>query len=290
MTAPGTTDRIHAVEPVVELRQLSIELDDRATGRTTRIGPVDLTVQPGTCLCIVGRSGAGKSTLGLSLLGMLPPGGRVVGGDVRIRGRSLFALPPKQLRRVRGGDVTMIFQDPAAALNPLRRIDRVFADVVRAQGRLPRSEMDARVRDAVRAAQLEPDRVLRCYPHELSGGMRQRVAVALALVNQPVVVVADEPTTALDPSTQLELLELLSELRRSSTLVVITHDLRVARRLGDVAAVMDGGLIAELGPCRRVLDDPRHQVTKLLVESEHQGPAALSSPTPGSAQSDVRGS
>lgn len=254
-------------DAVVSIRDLTVELGDPATSGV-RIGPITLDLQPGQCLCVVGPSGAGKSTIGQALLGMLSAQGRVVGGSVQIAGRSLFDIGPEQLREVRGGLVAMVFQDPSAMLNPVRQIRRIYADVLAAHGVTDRAEQLRRSCAALTAARLEPDRALRSYPHELSGGMRQRACIGLALVNDPQVVVADEPTTALDPTAQVAIIELLAELRRRRALMVITHDFRVARRLADHVAVIAGGRVAEYGPAEQVLTAPRSEITQRLIASE----------------------
>lgn len=259
---PGGND-----DAVVSVRDLTVELGDPRTSGV-RIGPVTFEVQRGKCLCLVGPSGAGKSTIGSALLGMLGPQGRLVGGSVEIAGRSLFTLGTEELRETRGGLVSMVFQDPSAMLNPVRRIDRVFRDVLAAHGVTDRSEQVRRSREALTAAHLDPDRVLRGYPHTLSGGMRQRVCIGLALVNDPQVVVADEPTTALDPSAQVAIIELLAELRRRRALVVITHDFRIARRLADEVAVIAGGSVVEYGPAAQVLRTPASEITQRLLHGE----------------------
>lgn len=261
MTTGGTGDA------VVSVRDLTIELGDPRTSGM-RIGPVGFEVRQGQCLCLVGPSGAGKSTIGSALLGMVGPQGRLVDGSVEIAGLSLFTLGTEELRATRGGLVSMVFQDPSAMLNPVRRIDRVFRDVLAAHGVTDRAEQVRQSREALTAAHLDPDRVLRSYPHTLSGGMRQRVCIGLALVNDPQVVVADEPTTALDPSAQVAIIELLAELRRRRALVVITHDFRIARRLADQVGVVAGGSVVEYGPAAQVLETPATDITRRLLDGE----------------------
>jgi len=252
----------------VAFRGFAVELGDTQHGNGVHIGPIDLEIGEGECVCVVGPSGAGKTTIGQALLGMLAPGGRHTGGSVEVDGVSLFDVDQATLRSVRGRRVSMIFQDPGAALNPVRRLDRIFADVLSAHGTTSRVEIEQRSRAALTAAQLNPDAVLRSYPHELSGGMCQRAMVALALVNQPAVVVADEPTTALDPTTQKEVLELFATVRRTTTLVVITHDLRVARRLADRVVVLSRGQIVDSGPVQQIMTRPNHPVTQALVANQ----------------------
>jgi ABC-type glutathione transport system ATPase component len=258
---------MNASDPVVSIRDLTVELGDPdASG--VRIGPVSMEVLPGQCLCLVGPSGAGKSTIGSALLGMVGQQGRVVSGSVEVAGQSLFEIGAEQLRRVRGGLVSMVFQDPTVILNPVRRVDKIFADVLAAHGVSDSAEQDRRSREALTSAHMDPDRVLRSYPHELSGGMRQRVCIALAVVNDPQLIVADEPTTALDPTAQVAIIELLAELRRRRALVVITHDFRVARRLADHVAVIAGGVVAEYGPAEQVFNAPKSEIARQLIASE----------------------
>lgn len=256
-------------QPAVEVDGLVVDIGEPGSDRpVTRVGPINLSVARGSCLGIVGRSGAGKSTLALAMLGMLARDARVAGGAIRIGGESLFGMDRERLRQARGAKVAMIFQDPTGALNPVRRLDRLFADVIRAHASLDDGEVRRRSEAALRSARLDPAAVLQRYPHELSGGMRQRVVIALALANQPDVIVADEPTTALDPTIQLDILNLLGEIRRTNTLVVITHDLRVAHRLCDMVAVMDQGKVVEHGHCAQVLEEPEHDVTRMLLGYE----------------------
>jgi ABC-type glutathione transport system ATPase component len=256
-----------AAEPVASIRELVVENGDMSRSGV-RIGPISLDVAAGQCLCLVGRSGAGKSTVGSALLGMLGPQCRRVSGEVVIAGQSLFELDSERLRQVRGGTVSMVFQDPGAMLNPVRRLDRIFGDVLAAHGVTDKGTQRARSRTALQRAHLDPDRALGCYPHELSGGMRQRASIGLALVNEPALIVADEPTTALDPTAQVAIIELLAEVRGSRSLVVITHDFRVARRLADHVAVIEAGVVVEYGPVAEVLQSPTSEVTRRLLASE----------------------
>ncbi len=233
------------------------------------VGSVSFQVQPGECLGIIGESGSGKSVTALSLLGLVAsPPGVITGGAVRIDGEDTLAMKPEALRRLRGGRVAYIFQDPLATLHPLTRIGDQLVEAVRAHRGVPR-----RVAWGHAVSLLERVRIpnaaarARSFPHELSGGMRQRVGIALALANDPDLIIADEPTTALDVTVQAQVLALLDELRRERglALVFITHDFGVVAQLCDRVAVMYAGRIVETGPTAEVLERPRHPYTRRLI-------------------------
>ncbi len=239
--------------------------------RTYRaVGGVDFQVRAGECLGIIGESGSGKSVTALSLLGLVAsPPGVITGGAVRIDGEDSLSLSHEALRRLRGGRVAYVFQDPLSTLHPLIRVGDQLVEAIRAHRPVSRQEAWA---DAVTL--LERVRIpnaearARSYPHELSGGMRQRVGIALALVNDPDLIIADEPTTALDVTVQAQVLTLLDELRRERNLalVFITHDFGVVAQLCDRVAVMYAGRIVESGPAKEVLESPRHPYTRRLID------------------------
>ena len=232
-------------------------------------GGVSFTVAPGECLGIIGESGSGKSVTALSLLGLVAsPPGVVTGGAVRIEGEDTLSMTRERLRRVRGARAACIFQDPLATLHPLYTIGDQMVEAIRAHRPMRRREARAHAVSLLEKVRI-PNAAARAgaFPHELSGGMRQRAGIALALVNDPVLVIADEPTTALDVTVQAQVLALLDELRRERNLalVFITHDFGVVAQLCDRVAVMYAGRIVETGPTADLLARPRHPYTRRLI-------------------------
>jgi oligopeptide/dipeptide ABC transporter ATP-binding protein len=249
----------------------ALEVVYRARGRRlSAISDLSFEVEPGEILGIVGESGCGKSTLGLTLLRLLPQNAEIAGGRVRFRGRDLTALDREQLRNVRGSEIAMVFQDSLTSLNPTLRIGTQLDDALRAHRR-----GRARDRRAMIVSMLEQvgipdpaDRVDR-YPHELSGGMRQRVMIAMALLLEPALLIADEPTSALDVTLQMQILELLRMLRntRGTAILLISHDLGVVSEICDRAIVMYAGRSVEEGDIRALFGQPRHPYTRGLLAS-----------------------
>jgi len=256
--------------PLLEVRDLSTEfVTDDAVVRA--VDGVSLDVRRGEVVGIVGESGCGKSVTNLSVLGLLPrPQGRIAAGSVRFDGRELTSASEAEMRRVRGHRIAMIFQDPMTSLNPYLRVEEQLVEVLRTHLRLDRSS-------AVRRAVEELDRVgipdaaqrIRSYPHEFSGGMRQRVMIAMALLCEPALLIADEPTTALDVTIQAQILELLDGLRRERgmAIILVTHDLGVVAGMCDRVIVMYAGRIVEEGPTRDLFARPLHPYTKALLAS-----------------------
>lgn len=233
------------------------------------VGGVDLTVRAGECLGVIGESGSGKSVTALSLLGLVAsPPGVVTGGAVRIEGEDTLSMTEEGLRRLRGGKVAYIFQDPLATLHPLYTIgDQMVEAIACHQSMSKQAAWDHAVSLLEKVRIPNASSRAKCYPHELSGGMRQRVGIAMALVNDPDLIIADEPTTALDVTVQAQILALLDDLRRERklALVFITHDFGVVSQLCDRVAVMYAGRIVETGVTDDVLDNPRHPYTKRLI-------------------------
>ena len=229
---------------------------------------VSLEVAHGECLAVVGESGSGKSQTFLAALGLLPPSGRT-GGSVTLEGRDILGLPESDLRAVRGARIGMVFQDPQNALTPHLRIEDQLVEVLEAHGATPRDGFRTRALAALEAVQLtDPERRLRQYPHELSGGMRQRVALAVALIASPTVLIADEPTTALDVTVQAQIVQLLRrECQRGLALVFISHDIALLGSVADRIAVMYAGRVVESGPTEALLADPHHPYTRALIDS-----------------------
>ncbi|ETX27859.1 dipeptide/oligopeptide/nickel ABC transporter permease/ATP-binding protein [Roseivivax isoporae] len=234
------------------------------------VGGVDLSVKPGECLGIIGESGSGKSVTALSVMGLVPsPPGVITAGAARFRGEDLVGMPYGRLREKRGRSVAYIFQDPLATLHPLYRVGDQLVEAIRAHRPIGRAEGRARAVELLRAVRIpNPEDRVSNYPHEMSGGMRQRVGIAMALANDPDVIIADEPTTALDVTVQAQILSLLDDLRRSRGLAIvfITHDFGVVGQLCDRVAVMYAGRIVEEGPTRAILETPRHPYTARLID------------------------
>ncbi|MGH7358533.1 MAG: ABC transporter ATP-binding protein [Candidatus Rokuibacteriota bacterium] len=249
--------------PVLEIDGLTVRY-----GARLATWAVDLRLDPGEVLGLVGESGAGKSTVGRAVVRLLPESGHVERGAVRLCGRELLDLPEGELRRLRGADVTLIPQDPLSALNPAFRIGLQATDALRIHRGLSRAAADAEMaRLLARLGIADVADVLRRYPHELSGGMRQRVLIAMAFSCGPTLVIADEPTTALDVTTQAQILRLLESLqaeRRVATLFV-THDLGVVAHLADRVAVMYAGCIVESAPTPDLFRSPAHPYTQGLL-------------------------
>jgi peptide/nickel transport system ATP-binding protein len=231
---------------------------------------VSFTVGRGEVLGLVGESGSGKTVTGFSILGLVDAPGRVVAGSMKFRGRELVGLPPAELRRLRGDRIAMIFQDPMMTLNPVLRIDTQMIEAVRAHRDVDRATARALARDTLgRVGIPAPEERLSAYPHQFSGGMRQRVAIAIALLNGPDLIICDEPTTALDVTIQGQILFEMQKLVRETgtALVWITHDLSVVAGLAQTVAVMYAGRVVEIGAIDGVLDNPRHPYTRGLIGS-----------------------
>ncbi|MEQ3548997.1 ABC transporter ATP-binding protein [Pseudonocardia nematodicida] len=258
-----------APETVMRIRDLHVGFDTPA-GRLPAVDGVDLDLRRGEILALVGESGSGKSALTMSLVGLNRGPRTHVRGEVEFGGRNLIGASEAELREVRGRDVAVVFQDSLAALNPLHRAGAQVAEMVRLHqplGRAAAWERAEQLLDDVGIA--NPSRTARAYPHQLSGGMRQRVMIATGLANEPAVLIADEPTTALDVTIQAQVLELLRRLRaeHDSSIVLITHDLGVVAEVADRVAVMYAGRVVEQGSRDDVLQRPRHPYTVGLLRS-----------------------
>jgi len=231
---------------------------------------VDLTVGAGEVVGLVGESGSGKSITGFSVIGLVDPPGRIVEGAIRFHDQNLVELAPEAMRRLRGKRIAMIFQDPMMTLNPVLSIETQMVEAVLAHDRVSRAEARERSREALGLVGIpSPEERLASYPHQFSGGMRQRVAIAIALLHRPDLIIADEPTTALDVTIQSQILYEIQELTRrlGSALVWITHDLGVVAGLADRISVMYAGRIVESGSVEAVLDTPAHPYTIGLMNS-----------------------
>jgi peptide/nickel transport system ATP-binding protein len=253
--------------PVVEARDLRVWYGTER-GPVRAVDGVSFDLRRGEILGLVGESGCGKSTLGRGLLGLLPEGAEM-DGTLRFEGEDLLGLSRKQLFARRGVDLGMIFQEPLTRLNPLMRISEHFRETLRTHDRsLDRSEIDRRALEVLRRMGIPPTRY-RAYPHEFSGGMRQRIMIALALVLRPAFVVADEPTTALDVLVEAQIIRILHDLREQydTSLLLITHNLGIIAEACDRVAVMYAGRIVEIGDARTVFADPQHPYTRELLRS-----------------------
>jgi peptide/nickel transport system ATP-binding protein len=238
-------------------------------GEHAVVDDVTISVPAGSTVALVGESGCGKSVTALSILRLLPPGVRIAGGRVQFDGVDLPPLNEAQMRRIRGRRIAMIFQEPLTSLNPVLAAGEQIAEGLRIHGRLSRRRARARAVDALRQVGIPDATALaRAYPHQLSGGMRQRVMIAMALVCEPALLIADEPTTALDVTVQAQILELLVELQRRSgmALLLITHDLGLVANYADAACVMYAGRIVEQAPVERLFASPMHPYTQALLK------------------------
>jgi peptide/nickel transport system ATP-binding protein len=239
-------------------------------GVVKAVDGVDLEVASGEIVGLVGESGSGKSITGFSILGLVDPPGRVVDGHIRFHGEDIVGLPPEAMRRLRGKRIAMIFQDPMMTLNPVLSIETQMVEAVLAHDAVGRQAARDRAREALGLVGIaSPDERLASYPHQFSGGMRQRVAIAIALLHRPDLIIADEPTTALDVTIQSQILYEIQQLTRriGSALVWITHDLGVVAGLADRISVMYAGRIVESGSVEAVLDAPVHPYTIGLMNS-----------------------
>jgi len=239
-------------------------------GIVRAVDGVSLAVDAGEVLGLVGESGSGKSVTGFAVLGLVDPPGRISAGTIRFRGADLIGRPEAELRRMRGRDIAMVFQDPLMTLNPVLRIDTQMVEAITAHERVSARGARARARDALLAVGIaSPDERLAAYPHQLSGGMRQRVAIAIALLHRPALVIADEPTTALDVTIQSQIVAQMEALcaDAGTALIWITHDLALISGFADRVAVMYAGRIVEQGPVGAVLSAPLHPYTRGLIGS-----------------------
>ena len=256
-------------EPVLEIRNLVTEFKT-PNGVIRAVDGISLKVERGKTLGIVGESGCGKSMLSLSVMGLVPPPGKNAGGEVIFEGQDLLKLSPDDMRRLRGNRIAMIFQEPMTSLNPVHTIGYQLVEALQAHHKKPYKEMREEAIEALRKVRIPaPERRFDEYPHQLSGGMRQRVMIAMALVCKPVLLIADEPTTALDVTIQAQILNLLRELQQETNMaiILITHDLGVVAQVADDVAVMYAGKVAERASVNAIFKDPQHPYTIGLMGS-----------------------
>jgi peptide/nickel transport system ATP-binding protein len=255
--------------PLLEVRNLRVEFNTRR-GSLVAIDDVSFDIAPGEVLGVVGESGAGKSITGSAIIGLIEPPGRIAGGEILLEGARIDNLPPEEMRKVRGRRIGAIFQDPLTSLNPLYTIGQQIVETI--QTHLPMNAAQARERAIELLAEVgipAPERRIDHYPHQFSGGMRQRVVIALALCANPKLIIADEPTTALDVSIQAQIITLLKRLCRDNgtAVMLVTHDMGVIAETADRVAVMYAGRIAEIGPVQEVIHNPQHPYTAGLMAS-----------------------
>lgn len=254
-------------QPVLSVRDLRVEFVTRR-GILKAIDGISFDIAKGEVLGVVGESGAGKSVTGSAVIGLIDPPGRIAGGEILLSGMRLDNLPPEEMRKIRGKRIGMIFQDPLTSLNPLYRVSEQLVETIRTHTNLSAGAARKRAIDLLAEVGIPaPDRRIDSYPHEFSGGMRQRVVIALALCAEPELIIADEPTTALDVSVQAQIISLLKRLGREhgTAIMLVTHDMGVIAETADRVAVMYAGRIAEIGPVRDVVQNPLHPYAKGLM-------------------------
>ena len=239
-------------------------------GEVKALNGVSFSMEEGEVLGIVGESGSGKSVTAYSIMGLTAHPGKLIGGTIRFNGHQIDQMSEKEMRKIRGNEVSIIFQDPMTSLNPVYTIGNQITEVIRLHTGKSKKEAYDRARELLELVGInEPTKRLRQYPHELSGGMRQRVMIAIALACEPKLLIADEPTTALDVTIQAQILELMQELRQKlgMSIIMITHDLGVVASMCERIAVMYAGYIVEYGTADEIFYDPRHEYTKGLIKS-----------------------
>ena len=252
---------------MLQVRDLSILFHDGAEPFTA-VDRFNLEMSAGEIVGIVGESGSGKSMTSHAIMGLLHRKGVELSGSICFGGKELLSMSDEELRGYQGKELSIIFQEPMTSLNPTMRIGKQVEESLRIHAKMSKAERKARALEAMKLAELnDPERIYRCYPHELSGGMRQRVMIASALVLRPQLLIADEPTTALDVTIQAEILETLKEINRKegTSILFISHDLGVIRALCQRVIVMQNGLIVEEGPVEQVFHNPQQEYTKQLI-------------------------
>ncbi len=280
------TTRLAQGEPMLRVEHLTVTFET-ASDPVVAVDDVSFSIAQGETLGLVGESGSGKSVTAFAILRLLQPPGRITGGRVLFQGRDLLALSEREMREVRGAGISLIFQEPMTALNPVIRVGDQIAEALTVHGKASRRDARARAVELLDAVRI-PDaaRRVRDYPHQLSGGMRQRVMIAIALACRPPLVIADEPTTALDVTIQAQVLDLMRDLkaRLNLALLLITHDFGVIAEMADRVAVMYKGRLVEEGPVRQILRQPRHEYTRtLLAAVPGMPPPSFAPPAPKTA-------
>ncbi|MGY3449941.1 ABC transporter ATP-binding protein [Bradyrhizobium sp. USDA 4353] len=258
-------------QPLLSVNDLSVAFHQGGRA-STAVDHVSFEIKRGECVALVGESGSGKSVSALSVLKLLPyPVASHPSGSIRFKGRDLLPLSEREMREIRGSDISIIFQEPMTSLNPLHTIERQISEILQLHQPISNSAARKRVLELLTQVGIpEPETRLGSYPHQLSGGQRQRVMIAMALANEPDLLIADEPTTALDVTVQAQILALLADIRArlGMSLLFITHDLGIVRRIADRVCVMNGGKIVEQGPVEQVFTAPQHPYTRALLAAE----------------------
>jgi microcin C transport system ATP-binding protein len=258
-------------QPLLDVRDLSVAFH-QPSGTSVAVDHVSFQIRRGECVALVGESGSGKSVSALSILRLLPyPTASHPSGQIRFKGRELLSMSEGEIRGIRGNDISIIFQEPMTSLNPLHTIGAQIGEILQLHSGMRGTKARARILELLTQVGIpEPETRLASYPHQLSGGQRQRVMIAMALANEPDLLIADEPTTALDVTVQAQILALLAEIRArlGMSLLFITHDLGIVRRIADVVCVMKNGKIVEQGPVEEVFTAPKHPYTRDLLAAE----------------------
>lgn len=259
-----------AAHPLLKVESLSVRFDGAPAGINV-VDDVSFSVAKGRTLCIVGESGCGKSVTALALMGLLPtPPARIVGGRALFEGKDLLALPDRERADMRGNQTAMIFQEPMTSLNPVFTVGDQITEGILRHRKISKAAASERALEMLRRVRIPaPEKRMRAYPHELSGGMRQRVMIAMALANEPQLLIADEPTTALDVTIQAQIISLIHQLQKESgmAMILITHDLGVVAEVADEVVVMYAGRVVESGPVDDIFADPQHPYTIGLMGS-----------------------
>ena len=258
-------------QPLLDVRDLSVAFH-HAGGTSVAVDRISFDIKRGECVALVGESGSGKSVSALSVLKLLPyPAASHPSGNIRFKDRELLGMPEREIRSIRGNDISIIFQEPMTSLNPLHTIESQIGEILMLHGGARGAAARRRTIELLTQVGIpDPETRLASYPHQLSGGQRQRVMIAMALANEPDLLIADEPTTALDVTVQAQILALLADIRArlGMSLLFITHDLGIVRRIADRVYVMNGGKIVEKGPVEQVFESPRHPYTRELLAAE----------------------
>ncbi|MCF1436503.1 MULTISPECIES: dipeptide/oligopeptide/nickel ABC transporter permease/ATP-binding protein [Rhizobium/Agrobacterium group] len=273
---PGLTSNPGG-QDIIRIENLTVEIDT-PRGKIRPVEGVNIAVKAGETLAIVGESGSGKSLTALAAMGLLPPAAMPVEGAAWFDDKDLLRLPEPDLRKLRGGPISMVFQDPMSSLNPVHRTGDQVSEAILAHSSMSRTQARAMALSLFRQVGIaDPEARVENFPHEMSGGMKQRVMIAMALANQPALLIADEPTTALDVTVQAQILDLLGDLKRKSgtALIFITHSLAVVAEIADRVTVMYAGQVIEEGPVDAVFRDPLHPYTSALLAASPEGGATL---------------
>lgn len=255
---------------VVELKDLQTHFQTEE-GTVKAVNHVSFSVREGETVCVVGESGCGKSVTALSIMGLIAESGSVVGGDILYEGKSLLGMKEKELRSLRGNDIAMIFQEPMTSLNPVFTVGEQIVETLREHELLSKNEAYKKAIELIRKVGIaRADEIVHSYPHELSGGMLQRIMIAVALSCNPKLLIADEPTTALDVTIQAQILDLLRQVKEEfkTPILLITHDLGVVAEMADYVVVMYGGKVIEEAPVLEIFQNPKHPYTKGLLKSK----------------------